>query len=122
MIGNVKTVSIYAADQEAAERFYTEQLGFEVRRREAMGTDAYWVEVAPPGEESRVVLYPRLRMKDWAERKPSIVFGCEDVVAEHRTLSTRGVIFTQEPESMLWGTFATFRDPDGNELLLTEGR
>ncbi len=122
MIGNIKTVAIYVADQEVAERFYTEQLGFEVRRRQAMGADASWLEMAPPGGESRVVLYPRSLMKDWAERKPSIVFGCEDVAAEHRTLSERGVVFTQEPAPMPWGTFAAFRDPDGNEFLLAEGR
>ena len=33
MITNVKTVAVYVTDQEAALRFYTEKLGFQVRRQ-----------------------------------------------------------------------------------------
>jgi predicted enzyme related to lactoylglutathione lyase len=121
MITNVKTVAVYASDQREAVRFYTEKLGFEVRRNQPMGPGGNWIEVAPPGAQSRVVIYPRDMMKDWQERKPSIVLGCEDVEATHRELSESGVTFTQEPKKMPWGTFAVFADPDGNEFVLTEG-
>ncbi len=121
MITNVKTVAVYVSDQKEAVRFYTEKLGFEVRRNQPMGPGGNWIEVAPPGAQSRVVIYPRDMMKDWQERKPSIVFGCEDVEATHRELSASGVTFTQAPKKMPWGTFAVFADPDGNEFVLTEG-
>jgi hypothetical protein len=49
MIANIKTVAVYVSDQTAALRFYTEKLGFEVRRTESMGSDGTWVEVAPRG-------------------------------------------------------------------------
>ena len=57
MITNVKTVAVYVSDQEEAVRFYTEKLGFEVRRNQLMGPGGNWIEVAPPGAQSRVVIY-----------------------------------------------------------------
>lgn len=121
MITNIKTVAVYVSDQEEAVRFFTDKLGFEVRRRESMGPGGNWIEAAPPGAQTRVVIYPRDLMKQWEELKPSIVFGCQDVEATHRELSRRGVTFTQAPTQMPWGMFTKFVDPDGNEFLLAEG-
>ena len=117
MITNVKTVAVYVSDQEAALRFYTEKLGFEVRRNEPMGAQGSWLEEAPPGAETRVVIYPRSMMVDWEARKPSIVLGCQDTEAAHRKLSQRGVDFIQKPTKMAWGIFAIFKDLDGNEFV-----
>ena len=51
-------------------------------------------------------------MIDWAERKPSIVNA--PIARAH--LRDAGVEFSSEPQPMAWGTFAIFRDPDGNEF------
>ena len=48
MITNIRTVAVYVADQDAALRFYTEKLGFEVRNSQPMGPQGNWLEVAPP--------------------------------------------------------------------------
>lgn len=119
MITNIKTVAIYVEDQVRAVEFYTVKLGFEARRKEQMGPNAHWIELAPKGAQTCLVMYPKSMMKDWKERKPSIVFACDDAKATYEELKNRGVIFLDEPKGMAWGTFATFRDPDGNELLLT---
>ncbi|MFQ5934108.1 MAG: VOC family protein [Dehalococcoidia bacterium] len=121
MITNVRTAAVYVSDQEAALRFYTEKLGFEVRRTESMGRHGSWLEVAPPGAQSRLVIYPRAMMEDWEQRKPSIVFGCDDIEKTYSELAERDVKFTQTPTKMRWGTFAIFADPDGNEFVLSEG-
>lgn len=120
MITIVKTVAVYVSDQKEALRFYTQKLRFEVRQTESMGPGGSWIEVAPRGGHTRIAIYPRSAMKDWEQRKPSIVFGCEDANATYRELSGRGVKFTQTPKKMPWGTFAQFVDPDGNEFVLTE--
>lgn len=120
MITELKTQAIYVADQTIARRFYTEKLGFEVRRELSMGPAGAWLEMGPPGARSCVVLYPRAAMKDWEQRKPSIVFACKDVKETHRELSSRGVTFTQPPAAMPWGNFAIFSDPDGNEFGLSD--
>ena len=121
MITNIRTVGVYVSDQEAALRFYTEILGFELRADHSMGRQGRWLEVAPPGAQSRLVIYPRAMMQDWDRRKPSVVFGCEDVEAEYRRSSQHGVTFNQTPTRMKWGAFAVFTDPDGNEFVLAEG-
>ena len=119
MIGPIKTVSVYVEDQERALAFYTEKLGFEARRTQAMGPGVSWIEVAPPGAETSLVLYPKGMMPDWAERKPSIVFHCPDVEGLCRRLEGAGVEITMPPTPMPWGAFAQFRDPDGNDFGVT---
>ena len=121
MITNAMTVAVYVADQEAARRFYTEKLGFEVRNDQPMGQQGNWLEVAPLGAQTRVVIFPRSMMEDWEQRKPSVVFGCDDIQANYNELSEKGVEFKQTPTKMAWGTFAVFSDPEGNEFVLVEG-
>jgi lactoylglutathione lyase len=119
MIGPVKTIGIYVEDQPKAIEFYTEKLGFEIRRSIPMGPGANWVEVAPPGAQSCFVLYPKAMMTNWAELKPSVVFHCPDVEETCRRLESNGVRITMPPTPLPWGTFAKFLDLDGNEFGLT---
>jgi lactoylglutathione lyase len=74
------------------------------------------LEVASPGAQSRLVLYPRSLMKDWSERQPSIMFECDDVERTYEQLKNRGVEVGGQPVSMKWDKFGTFRDLDGNEF------
>ena len=121
MISNIRTVGVYVSDQDAALRFYTEVLGFEVRADRSMGRQGRWLEVAPQGAQTRIVIYPKAMMQDWDRRKPSVVFACRDIEAEYKRLSGLGVTFSQTPTRMKWGAFAVFQDPDGNEFVLSEG-
>ena len=121
MITKIATAAVYVDDQQAAERFWTEQVGMELHRSQEMGPQARWLEVGPAGAASRLVIYPKSMMKDWAERKPSIVFECDDIQKTHAAMAARGVAFTEEPKEMPWGMFAIFRDPDGNEFVLKAG-
>ena len=120
MIKQVATVAVYVEDQEKAKAFWQDKVGFEVRNEQSMGSIGSWLEVAPEGAQSRLVLYPRVAMDDWKERKPSIVFECEDVHGTYEVLKERGVEFPEEPKKMAWGTDVVFRDPDGNEFLLRD--
>ena len=119
MFGPVKTVGVYVSDQLKAVEFYTQKLGFELRRSIPMGPHANWVEVAPPGAQTCLVLYPKSMMTNWAALKPSVVFHCPDVEATCKELQSRGVRITMPPTPMGWGTFAKFADLDGNEFGLT---
>ena len=120
MIKGIKTQAVYVTNQNASLAFYQGTLGMEVRRWEPLGVAGSWIEVAPPGAQTCLVLYPRDLMPDWQQRKPSIVLGCDDVAATHAELVDKGVQFTQEPTAMAWGNFAAFVDPDGNELGLSD--
>lgn len=120
MLGPIKTVGIYVSDQERSVDFYVNVLGFEVRRRMQMGAGAEWIEVAPPGAETCLVIYPRNLMPDWAERKPSMVFHCADVSGTFERLEASGVKIAMPPADLPWGTFAAIEDLDGNWLGLTD--
>jgi predicted enzyme related to lactoylglutathione lyase len=115
MIRNMATVALYVDDPETAVDFWTKRVGFEVRTRRVLGTLGSWIEIAPPGAESCLVLYPKALLPDWAQRKPSIVFDCDDVHATVAGMKARGVRFSQEPKEMQWGPFAAFLDSEGCE-------
>jgi lactoylglutathione lyase len=119
MLGPIKTVCAFVEDQQRALEFYTQKLGFELRRKETMGPTANWLEVAPPGAQTSLVLYPKAMMTNWQEMKPAVVFHCADVEATCRQLEANGVRIPMPPTPMAWGVFAKFADPDGNEFGMT---
>ena len=121
MISRIATQAIYVSDQRTAVQFWTERVGFELRREEDMAPDAQWIEVGPPGAESNLVIYPKSMMSDWAQRKPSIVFQYEDIRVTYEEMSARGVGFTEEPKEMPWGPFTIFVDGEGNWYGLRQG-
>jgi predicted enzyme related to lactoylglutathione lyase len=84
-----------------------------------MTPDAAWLEVAPQGAQTALVLYPRALMNNWSELKPSIVFHCDDVERTTADLQLKVVAIIDPPKGMQWGTYAKFANPDGNEFLLT---
>lgn len=118
MINQIATVAVYVEDQKAAKAFWTEKVGFKVVAERPMGTDALWLEVAPEGAESRLVIYPKGMMKGSGNMKASIVFDCSDVMDTYSKLKSAGVKFLGEPEEMPWGTFVQFKDEDENVFLL----
>lgn len=116
----VRTVAIYVADQEKSIRFLTEDLGFEIKSDVAMGPAGRWVQVAPAGAQTHLVIFPRSMMPGWAEQKASLVFKCADTHRATAALKAKGVKFVMDPTQMLWGTFASFEDLDGNRFFLVD--
>jgi len=72
MIKEIATVAIYVEDQQKSLEFWTQKVGFEVRANHPMGPNANWIEVGPKNARSRLVIYPKVIMPDWPEKKPSI--------------------------------------------------
>jgi len=122
MLGPIKTVGIYVQDQQKSLEFYTQILEFELRRSMPMGPSANWIEVAPRGAQTCLVLYPRAMMTNWEQLQPSVVFQCDNVDETCEKLAARGVGIPMKPTPMPWGTFAKIADPDGNEFGLTSQR
>ena len=116
----IATVAVYVENQPKALAFWTEQVGFMLHRKESMGPGGDWLEVGPHEAGARLVIYPRGLVDDWAQRKPSVVFECDDIQATYQQMAGRGVTFTQAPKPMPWGPFAIFLDPEGNWFGLRE--
>ncbi|MEW5958457.1 MAG: VOC family protein [Chloroflexota bacterium] len=122
MITKIATAAVYMEDQEQAIHFWVEPVGFHIHREETMRPNVKWIEVGPARAESRLVIYPKAMMKDWAEQKPSLVFECQDIQQTYQDMTRRGVQFTQEPKDMAWSWFAIFVDPEGNGYGLKQQR
>ncbi|MET3289384.1 UNVERIFIED_CONTAM: lactoylglutathione lyase [Brevibacillus sp. OAP136] len=120
MITKMATIAVYVSNQQEALTFWTEKVGFEVKRNQPMGPDASWIELTPPQAQTCLVIYPKSMMPDAEERKPSIVFETANIQETYAKMKENGVDFLEEPNQMPWGTYARFVDPDGNEFLLKE--
>jgi predicted enzyme related to lactoylglutathione lyase len=118
VITHIKFVGIPVSDQDRALKFYTEKLGFEIATDQPLGTQR-WIELRVANSTTRLVLFtpPGHESRIGSFFNGSI--ACDNVEATHRQLSQRGVEFTQGPTQQPWGTFAKFRDPDGNEFVLS---
>lgn len=118
MINEIATVAVYVEDQQNAKTFWSEKVGFEVVADHPMGPNATWLEVAPKGAQTRLVIYPKAMMKGHENMKASIVFQCDDIESTYETLKENGVELLGEPNKMEWGTFVQFKDEDENVFLL----
>jgi predicted enzyme related to lactoylglutathione lyase len=118
MITRLKFVSIPTRDQERALKFWTEQMGFEVMTDQPMG-EQRWIELRIRGAETGVVLFTQEGQEDRIGTPFNGSFACDDVDATYRQLTQRGVEFTEKPKKQPWGHFAMFKDPDGNQFVLS---
>jgi predicted enzyme related to lactoylglutathione lyase len=46
-------------------------------------------------------------------------FHCDDLDRTYQELVSRGVEFSKPPTRQPWGAYASFKDPDGNEFVLS---
>lgn len=122
MISHIATVDVFVRDQDVARDFYENKLGFEVRRDDQMGP-LRWIEVAPPGGQTVIVLatadYP-VGSEDKIGGFTDIQFVTHDIQSTYEQLVDRGVHFTTKPEHQDWAWHSAFVDPDGNEFFLIQ--
>jgi len=118
MIRGIKFVGIPVRNQDAALKF-TEKLGFKVATDQPMGEGQRWIELLIPGADTGLALFtPEGHEKRIGEFQ-SISYWCDDVFATAKILKSKGVEFSKEPKVESWGTAAIFKDPDGNQFVLS---
>jgi catechol 2,3-dioxygenase-like lactoylglutathione lyase family enzyme len=118
----ITMTSVFVDDQDQAERFYTEVLGFVVKHNVPVGEHRWLTVVSPenPGG-AELLLEPQghpavgpYRDALVADGIPCAQFTVDDVRAEYVRLNDLGVIFTQDPAQMGAVTTAVFDDTCGN--------
>ncbi len=124
MLTRVGTITVQVSDQDRALEYYTQKLGFEVRADQPMGPGQRWLEVAPPGAQTRILLYkatpeaPGAASYEAARAsigKPTgMVLETDDIVATFAKLKENGVRIVDEPKKMPYGWWGVFADQDGN--------
>jgi catechol 2,3-dioxygenase-like lactoylglutathione lyase family enzyme len=118
----INLTSVLVDDQDKAEHFYTEVLGFQKKTEIPMGAHR-WLTVVSADDPDGIELvlepdeHPAVRPFKAAlveDGIPFTSFAVDDVAAEHERLSALGVRFTQGPVDMGPVTTAVFDDTCGN--------
>jgi catechol 2,3-dioxygenase-like lactoylglutathione lyase family enzyme len=121
-VSNIGVVMFTVADQDAALKFYTEKLGFELRGDTPFGEngEGRWLEVAPPGSRARLALNPPMNATPGGG---AIGVETADVLGEHARLTAIGGIDLDKEPMSTPGAPLMFmlRDPDDNVVVVVEG-
>jgi uncharacterized glyoxalase superfamily protein PhnB len=133
----IACTQIWVHDQEVALKFWTQQVGMELREDvsfpEEMGSFR-WLTVGPPGQDDvSVVLMAvpgaplmeddtRAQVLDLTAKgfAGTVFLTTDDVQAAYEKLTARGVEYTEPPNQMPYGIDSGFRDPSGNSVRLTQ--
>ena len=120
----IKLASVSIDEYDKAVKFYTEALGFILKRDIPLGNDARWITVVSPDEPNGVELvlepnasYPAMKaLKESLVRDgiPFTAFEVNNIQKEYERMKKLGVEFTMEPTNMGTTTAAIFDDTCGN--------
>lgn len=117
-ITHLQKLTVPVADQDVAKAFYIDKLGFELRMETPMpmGDNLRWIEVAPKGAQTTLVLC------SWLPDTPKLanaMLETADTDEAVAALRAAGVT-VDDPNPTPWGKQAAFSDPDGNKYILTD--
>jgi len=122
MIKQIKFVSIPVADQNRALDFYTEKLGFTIITDQPFDEKQRWIELRIPKAETRVVLFtPEGDEKRIGTMMP-MSYVCDNNDVSYDELRGRRVEFEGPPQKQPWGTYAMFKDSEGNSFVLSQDK
>lgn len=116
-ITDVIAVSVPVVDQDDGLAFFTDTLGFEVRRDNRRGDTFRWVTVAAPGASVEIAIQ---HDPNHVGQDTGIRFAATDAAAEHKRLARQGVTVD---ELLRWPgvpPMFKFNDPDGNTYTVIE--
>jgi predicted enzyme related to lactoylglutathione lyase len=114
----ISAISLFVNDTDRAAAFFTEKLGWELKRNDPMGEGMRWMTVAPPDARTAFVLVKGFG--NWSQEKvggwTGVVIEVDDVFATNAAWSAKGVEFTEAPSVQFYGGWAQFKDSEGNEF------
>jgi lactoylglutathione lyase len=124
MLTGVGTITVQVRDQDKALEFYTKKLGFEKRADQPMGPGQRWLEVAPHGAKTRILLYKATPAAPGASSyqaararigKPTgMVLETDNILETFAGMAARGVTIVDKPVRQPYGWWGVFADQDGN--------
>ena len=114
----LELVAVPVSDVDRAKAFYTEKIGFHADHDHQVRQDLRFVQLTPPGSACSIVIGVGI-----TTMQPGSLEGLQMVVADvqavREELVKRGVAIS-EIDVQPWGSFAYFRDPDGNRWSLQQ--
>lgn len=126
---HIKLFSLMVVDQDKAEAFYTQKLGFVVKQNFPAGGARWLTVVAPKRDDLELSLEPAtaeggqpaaiaFQRAMFDQGIPMAAFEVDDLAAEHARLTELGVAFTSPPTDMGPVRTAILSDTVGNLLML----
>jgi len=119
MIKSIKFVSIPVRNQDESLRFYTEKLGFRIHTDQPLGEKQRWIELRIGKAETGFVLFNQDGDDDLIGRGFHGSLYCDDLQKTYEELVAKGVEFATPPTDAPWGSFAIFKDLDGNKFVMS---
>src|SRR3954465_1536111 len=119
MIKRIKFISIPVADQSRALDFYTEKLGFTIITDQPFDEKQRWIELRVPKAETRVVLFTPEGDEKRIGSFMNMTYTSDDIDETYRECKKRCVLFEGPPEKQPWGTYAMFKDSEGNRFVVS---
>ncbi len=116
MFTKIGTIGVGVSNQDKALDFYVNTLGFEKVADQPMSETERWLEVAPPGAQTHIMLGLRGGMGGDKTGFTGYILLTDNIEATCETLKARGVTLTKELGTEPWGKWAQFTDLDGNEF------
>jgi catechol 2,3-dioxygenase-like lactoylglutathione lyase family enzyme len=136
MLKQLTHVNVWVHDQDEALAFYTEKLGMELRDDVTLPElgGFRWLTVGPPGQSGvalalMTVPGPPVFEEETADQIKTLMakgaagglfFSTDDCRASYKELTSRGVVFSEEPSERPYGVDAGFHDPSGNAIRLVQ--
>ncbi len=121
-IKHISSATLHVSDQDRALDFYINKCGFEKRQDQTFSEGdkiMRWLEVAPPGAQTVVVLASGYGGEERVGGFGSMVFWADDIQATYEKMVANGVEFVEPPTVQDWGlTQAIFKDQDGTSLVM----
>lgn len=130
----LELVLVPVSDVDRAKTFYTEKAGFNLDVDHCAGDEFRVVQMTPPGSACSIsvgigitdaepgsVRGMHLVVSDIEAASAELVARGVDV-SDIRHLGSGGWVPGPDPERRDYGSFADFRDPDGNSWVLQEAR
>ena len=133
MLNTISISQIFVPDQDAALRFYVDQLGFEVQTDMQFGPMRF-LTVALPSDPGHAVLLEKpgppgysediaAQVRDLISKGAAgghLFFTTTDAHKTHAELRERGVEVPEEPTTQPYGIDFGFRDPFGNHIRVAQ--
>ena len=114
----LELVAVPVSDVDRAKAFYTEKIGFHADFDQQVREDLRFVQLTPAGSACSIVIGVGITTMQPGSLE-GLLMVVPDVKAVREELVKRGVDIS-EIDVQVWGSFAYFRDPDGNSWSLQQ--
>ena len=115
----VQMVGLYVLDQDEALQFYVEKLGFRVHTDQPYNDKQRWIELRVGNAPTSLVLFTADGDADFIGRGFHGSLVCDKLEKTYEELVAKGVEFVTPPTKAAWGSFAVFKDIDGNRFVVS---